>query len=66
MSSTNVKNAELARVHLAFAKAEIRLIEQKTENIERLLRHIEQADRCLKSLAPEFDRARAARDEKAA
>ncbi len=49
------KRAELARIHLAFAKAEIGLIENKTEEIERLVRHIEEADRCLKGLAPEFD-----------
>jgi hypothetical protein len=55
MLSVTTKRAELARIHLAFAKAEIGLIENKTEEIERLVRHIEKADRCLKTLAPEFD-----------
>jgi hypothetical protein len=58
MSSTASKLAELARINLAFARAEIVESGAQSENIERALCHIGEADAFLGIIAPEFDARR--------
>lgn len=55
MSSTASKLAELARINLAFARAEIIEFSEQPEQLERALCHIGEADALLKIIAPEFD-----------
>jgi len=55
MSSVTSKLAELARINLAFAQAEIIEFGEQSEQIERALCHIGEADAFLKIIAPEFD-----------
>lgn len=55
MSFIASKLAELARINLAFVRAEIVEFGEQSKEIERALRHLAEADNLLKIIAPEFD-----------
>lgn len=55
MASATSKLAELARINLAFARAEIFEFGEQSEQIERALCHLGEADAFLRIIAPEVD-----------
>jgi hypothetical protein len=57
MSTITSKLAELARINLAFARAEIIELGDQSEQIERALCHIGEADDFLRIIAPEIEAA---------
>ncbi len=60
LSCMHKKEIELARINLAYVRAEILGSREASEDLKRILRHIEEADTWLKAAAPEFDHRPAA------